>query len=129
MSAIEQILGLDEEGAMTLLSEWIRNRNFYVSPEVTATTLTECQVDALRFLSGGSNATCGSNSTSYASCVPEKCGVFENASLADLWGDTSCKLRCLIKIYLVLDPAALTIADALYLNNNSGRDTIQKVSI
>ena len=92
MSAIEQILGLDEEGAMTLLSEWIRNRNFYVSPEVTATTLTECQVDALRFLSGGSNATCGSNSTSYASCVPEKCRLFEKSSLDELWHNTDCKL-------------------------------------
>ena len=92
MSAIEQIVG---EGAMTLLSEWIRRRNFIVRPKATAeldTTLTDCQLDALRFLSGGPNATCGSNSTSYASCVPEKCELFENASLADLWGNTGCKL-------------------------------------
>jgi uncharacterized protein YegL len=92
MSAIEQILG---DGAMTLLSEWIRRRNFFVRPKATAeldTTLTDCQLDALRFLSGGPNATCGSNSTNYASCVPEKCGLFENASLDDLWRDTDCTL-------------------------------------
>jgi len=77
---------------MTLLSEWIRRRNFFVRPKATATTLTDCQLDALRFLSGGPNATCGSNSTSYASCVPEKCRLFENVSLGDLLGNTDCKL-------------------------------------
>ena len=92
MSAIEQILG---DGAMTLLSEWIRRRNFFVRPKATAeldTTLTDCQLDALRFLSGGPNATCGSNSTSYASCVPEKCRLFEKSSLDELWHNTDCKL-------------------------------------
>jgi hypothetical protein len=90
---------------MTWLSDWIRRRNFIVRPKVTAeldTALTDCQLDALRFLSGGPDATCGSNSSSYASCVPEKCKLFENASIDDLWQNTECELRALFNIYLSL---------------------------
>ena len=79
---------------MTLLSEWIRRRNFFVRSKATAeldTILTDCQLDALRFLSGGPHATCGSNSTSYASCVPEKCRLFDNVSLDELLDNTDCK--------------------------------------
>ena len=98
MSAIEQILG---EGAKTWLSDWIRRRNFIVRPQATAdleTTLTDCQLDALRFLSGGLDATCGSNSTSYASCLPEKCGLFKDVSINDLWQNSECKSRSLFNI-------------------------------
>jgi hypothetical protein len=120
---------------MTLLSEWIRRRNFFVRSKATAeldTILTDCQFDALRFLSSGPHATCGSNSTSYASCVPEKCRLFDNVSLDELLDNTDCKFymsRQDLSGGTILDLATLTIPDTLYLNNSSGRDDIQRVSI
>ena len=76
---------------------------------------TDCQLDALRYLGNGSEATtCGvCNSTDYLGIVPESCRLFENASLDNLWDPTDCKLEFLAEICLVLDQATLTISDSL----------------
>ena len=130
MSPIQQILGLDEKRAISWLNAWTKKRNYENAAKNAAkdtTPLDDCQLDALRYLGSGSEATCGvlCNSTDYSGIVPERCELFENVSLDDLWHIADCKFN----IYLVLDQATLTIPDTLYLNNNSGRDDIQRDSI
>ncbi len=94
MSPIQQILGLDEdeEGAIFWLDEWTKERNYL--NKASYKPLTDCQLDALRYLDNGSEATCGvlCNITDYSGIVPEPCGLFENASLDELWVENVCKL-------------------------------------
>ncbi len=125
LSPIQEILGLDENGTISWLNKWTKTRN--EGNEASYNPLTGCQLDALRYLGSGPEATCEvCNSTDYAGIVPEPCKLFENAaSLDELWDNTDCKLRCLVNIYLVLDQATLTISDTLNLNNNSGRGNLR----
>ena len=111
MSAIQHILGLDEELAISWLNKWTKIRN--EENKAAHKHPTDCQLDALRYLGNGSEATCEvCDRTDYAGIVPEPCGLFENASLDVLWVNNDCKLRCLVNISLVLDQATLTLSNA-----------------
>jgi hypothetical protein len=113
LSPIQQILGLDEELAISWLNEWTKTRNFVIKNAPSYEPLNDCQLDALRYL-GSPESTCGvlCNITDYSGIVPKPCGLFENAPLDELWVNNDCKLRCLVNIYLVLDQATLTLSNA-----------------
>jgi hypothetical protein len=113
LSPIQQTLGLDKDRAISWLNEWTKIRN--EENKASHKPPTDCQLDALRYLGNGSEATtCGvCNSTDYLGIVPESCRLFENASLDNLWDPTDCKLEFLAEICLVLDQATLTISDSL----------------
>jgi hypothetical protein len=116
LSPIQHILGLDEdeERAISWLNEWTKERNYdnYNNNDPSYEPLSECQLDALRYL-GSPESACGvlCNITDYSGIVPEPCGLFENASLDELWNNTYCKLRCLVNIYQALDQATLTLSN------------------
>ena len=56
--------------------------------------MTELELDALRYLGGGEEATCGAtNSTEYAGIIPEKC-PFQSDMPNDVWHNTDSKLQC-----------------------------------
>ena len=92
LSVIDQILG---EDATTWLNDWIKRRNWIVQPDSIAPdfSLTDCQLDGLRFTSGGENSTCGCNSTSTDTfdLVLMKCDRFETITLNDLNQNNECK--------------------------------------
>jgi hypothetical protein len=104
---------LEEEGAISWLNKWTKERNLNKN-KTNTTDLTDCQLDAMWNL-GSSETTCGvlCNITDYAGIVPEPCKFSKIASLDKLWVNNDCKLRCLVNIYLVLDQATLTISDSL----------------
>lgn len=52
--------------------------------------LTECELDGLRFLGGGEQATCGVCNGTYAGIVPEKC-PFQSDLPNNLWHNTDMK--------------------------------------
>ncbi|KAL7545567.1 hypothetical protein ACHAWF_009001 [Thalassiosira exigua] len=69
MDALAKILGEDASSS-TMLDRFVMLSTARC-PEIS---LTECELDALRFLGGGAEATCGvCNGTSYAGIIPEKC--------------------------------------------------------
>ena len=66
--AIEQVLGEDVASSMIL------NRFFLLSTaQCPIINLTECKLDALRYLGGGDEAICGACKMGYEGIVPEKC--------------------------------------------------------
>ena len=87
MSAIEQILG-EEATSSTMLERFVA-RSTASCPKVE---LSACELDALQFLSGGKDATCGvCNSTNYAGIVPETCPSQSDLP-NDLWDNSDSKL-------------------------------------
>ena len=69
MSAIEQVLG-EKATSSTMLERFVA-RSTALCPKIE---LSACELDALRFLSGGEDATCAvCNTTNYAGIVPETC--------------------------------------------------------
>jgi uncharacterized protein YegL len=87
MSAIEQVLG-EEATSSTMLERFVA-RSTASCPKVE---LSACELDALRFLSGGEDATCGvCNSTNYAGIVPETCPSQSDLP-NDLWDNSDSKL-------------------------------------
>jgi Mg-chelatase subunit ChlD len=86
MAAIEQVLGEDPTSS-TMLERFVV-RSTASCPKIE---LSECELDALRFLSGDKDATCGKcNSTSYAGFIPEKC-PFQSDLPNDLWNNSKSK--------------------------------------
>lgn len=86
MDALEQVLGEDATSS-TMLQKFIQ-LSTAVCPKIE---LTECELDALRFLGGGEEATCGvCDDTDYVGIVPEKC-PFQSDLPNNLWENTDCK--------------------------------------
>lgn len=84
MAALEQVLGEDAMSS-TMLKRFI----MLSTARCPKLELTECELDALRFLGGGEEATCGMcNSTSYTGIVPEKC-PFQSDLPNNLWQNTA----------------------------------------
>ncbi|KAL3827393.1 hypothetical protein ACHAXA_003127 [Cyclostephanos tholiformis] len=85
MEALDRVL---EEDATTWLTDWIKNRGKRQAKN-TKLALDDCQLDALRYLGGGDEATCGEcNKTSYEGVVvPAKC-EYNISSLQILWDNT-----------------------------------------
>ncbi|KAL3826889.1 hypothetical protein ACHAXA_000857 [Cyclostephanos tholiformis] len=80
MSAIKQILG-EEATSSTMLERFVA-RSTALCPKIE---LSACELDALRFLSGGEDATCAvCNTTDYAGIVPETC-PFQSDLPKDPW--------------------------------------------
>ena len=80
MDAFEQVLGEDATSS-TMLERFV----LLSTARCPRIDLTECELDALRFLGGGEQATCGvCNSTTYAGIVPEKC-PFQSDLPNNLW--------------------------------------------
>ncbi|KAL3788697.1 hypothetical protein ACHAW5_010560 [Stephanodiscus triporus] len=87
MSAIERILG--EEATSSIMLERFVARSTASCPKIE---LSACELDALRFLSGGEDATCGvCNSTNYSGIVPETCPS-QNYLPNDLLDNSDSKL-------------------------------------
>mmetsp|Transcript_11387 Transcript_11387/g.21552 ORF Transcript_11387/g.21552 Transcript_11387/m.21552 type:complete len:729 (+) Transcript_11387:264-2450(+) len=83
MDAMEQVLGEDATSS-TMLERFV----LLSTARCPKIDLTECELDALRFLGGGEGATCGvCNATDYTGIVPEKCGL-ESDLPSDLWHNT-----------------------------------------
>ena len=83
MDALEQVL--DEDAASsTMLQRFI----MWSSARCPSIQLSECELDAMRFLGAGEEATCGvCDSTSYSGIVPEKCS-FNSDLPSNLWDNT-----------------------------------------
>lgn len=90
MDALYRLHG--ENNTDLLFQEWRKKSNVEGCPAIDP---TECQLESLRFLGGGVNATCGvCNDTNYdASIVPAKCppNVTEQIEAIDLWHNTESK--------------------------------------
>lgn len=83
MDGIEQVLG---ENATS--SSMLRRFVSLSTANCPKIELSECELDALRFLGGGTEATCGiCNSTNYTGIVPEKC-PFQSDLPNNLWQNT-----------------------------------------
>ena len=93
MDALEQVLDEDATSS-TMLDRFI----MWSTARCPDIQLTECELDALRFLGGGEEATCGiCNSTSYAGIVPEKCS-FNSDLPNNLWDNTESECLVLFRI-------------------------------
>ena len=87
LDSLERIHG--ENTTKELYQKWIMKSSIEGCPSIEP---NECQLEALRFLGGGDNATCGvcNNTRPDASIMPEICP--SNASLPiDLWHNIDCK--------------------------------------
>ena len=83
MDALEQVLGEDAMSS-NMLDRFV----MLSTARCPSIQLTECELDALRFIGGGEEATCGvCNSTSYSGIVPEKCS-FNSDLPNNLWDNT-----------------------------------------
>ena len=97
MDSIERVLG---SNATSWYLEWLTQTPVIDCPVIDP---TECQLDALRFLGGGEDSTCGvcNNTSSYASFVSEQCP--SNSTLpTDLWQNNECEF-CLHALVLALE--------------------------
>lgn len=82
MDALEQVLG-EEATSSTMLDRFV----LLSTARCPKLNLTECELDALRYLGGGEDATCGRCSSGYAGIVPQQCrGVSDLPR--DLWAST-----------------------------------------
>jgi len=86
MTALEEVLG-ESATSSTMLDRFV----LLSTARCPAINLTECQLDALRYLGGGEEATCGrcssGTSSGYAGIVPTKCrGVSDLPR--NLWDNT-----------------------------------------
>jgi len=83
MDAIEKVLGEDSTSS-TMLERFV----LLSTARCPKIVLSECELDALRFLGGGKEATCGvCNITTYTGIVPEKC-PFQSDLPNNLWHNT-----------------------------------------
>lgn len=94
MDSIERILGSDASDAWLLETSWFQEWMMESSSVegCAPINLTKCQLDALRFLGGGEDATCGlcNNTSSYTSFMPEVCP--SNTTVpSDLWQNNECE--------------------------------------
>ena len=93
MDGIEEILGEDSTSS-TMLDRFV----LLSTARCPKIELSELELDALRYLGGGEDATCGaSNATSsagYVGIVPEKC-PFQSDLPNNLWDNTNRK--CVIR--------------------------------
>ena len=88
MDALEQVLG-EDTGSSTMLQRFVQ----LSTAQCPSIDLTECELDALRFLGGGRQATCGvCKSTVYSGIVPEKCSSLGHLP-NNLWHNTDSKFR------------------------------------
>ena len=85
MDAFEQVLG-EGSTSSSMLQRFIQ----LSTARCPKLGLTECELDGLRFLGGGEQATCGVCNSTYADIVPEKC-PFQSDLPNDLWHNTDSK--------------------------------------
>jgi len=125
MDAMEKIIGEDATSS-PMLQRFI-DLSTARCPKID---LSECELDALRFLGGGERATCGlCNNTGYIGIVPEKC-PFASDWPSQLWANTDMEGKSFLErscckegFEEVDDPLDLcTIARAKSVNeeNSSG---------
>ena len=83
MDAFEQVLGENAQSS-TMLQRFIR----LSTAQCPKIDLSECQLEGLRYLAGGEEATCGiCNSTDYPGIVPTEC-PFKPDLPKNLWQNT-----------------------------------------
>lgn len=86
MDALEMVL--EEDAASSSMLQRFVQLSTARCPKIE---LSECELDALRFLGAGEQATCGvCNSSSFTGIVPEKC-PFQSDWPNDLWHNTDSK--------------------------------------
>lgn len=89
MDDVEQILG-EEASSSNMLDRFV----LLSTARCPKIELTEYELDALRFLGGGEEATCGASNattgTSYAGVVPEKCAT-QSDYPNNMWENTDSK--------------------------------------
>mmetsp|Transcript_28669 Transcript_28669/g.52984 ORF Transcript_28669/g.52984 Transcript_28669/m.52984 type:complete len:542 (+) Transcript_28669:127-1752(+) len=85
MDALEQVLGEDATSSTTM--QRFVMLSTAICPKLE---LTECELDALRFLGGGEEATCGVCNSTYTGIIPETCS-FQSDLPNNLWHNTDSK--------------------------------------
>ena len=119
MDALEQLLGED-----TASSSMLKRFVLLSTARCPRIELTECELDALRFLGGGEQGTCGlCSSSSYAGIIPEQC-PFQSDLPNNLWHNTDSKrapARCTLNAFL-LKPAHFCFRLLL----RSGRNVVRR---
>ena len=96
MDALEQVLG-EDAGSSTMLQRFVQ----LLTAQCPIIGSTECELDALRFLGGGDQATCGvCTSTVYSCIVPEKCSSLSYLP-NNLWHNTDSKSFALFRPLLI----------------------------
>ena len=109
MADIEEILGLRDDDATTWLKAWIDAKEYFTVKQNSDSvkTLDECELDALRFQSGGESAICGRcNNTNYKyllNLTSKACG-HKFDSLDSLLNNTDCEYTRV----LIMTPSPLT---------------------
>ncbi len=102
MDSLKRIHG--ENTTDLMFQNWINSRSTMIGacPVIDP---TDCQLEKLRFLGGGENATCGvCNNTSYDSSVaPEKCPSNDSLSIS-LWNNIESK--CEVMVLLISTSAS-----------------------
>ena len=86
---LEQVLGEDASSS-TMLDRFV----LLSTARCPTIELTECEIEALRFLGGGEEATCGACNTAetgYSSILPENC-PFQSDLPNNCWNNTESKL-------------------------------------
>jgi hypothetical protein len=97
MDALEQVLGEDATSS-AMLDRFVMLSTARC-PEIR---LTECELDALRFLGGGEEATCGlCNNTNNEGIVPEQC-PFHSDLPNNLWANTFSKFEVNVETCVVM---------------------------
>ena len=85
MDTLEQVLGEDATSS-TMLQRFV----LLSTARCPKLGLTECELDALRFLGGGEEATCGVCNSTYTGIIPETCS-FQSDLPNNLWHNTDSK--------------------------------------
>lgn len=86
LDAFEQILGEDAQSS-TMLQRFVR----LSTAKCPKIDLSECQLEYLRYLAGGKEATCGiCNPTDYPDIVPKECPLKPDLP-TNLWQNTDCE--------------------------------------
>mmetsp|Transcript_9306 Transcript_9306/g.13963 ORF Transcript_9306/g.13963 Transcript_9306/m.13963 type:complete len:140 (-) Transcript_9306:415-834(-) len=96
--ALEQVLGEDAQ-CSTMLQRFV----LLSTAQCPKIHLSECQLDALRYLSGGQEATCGRcNSTEYPGIIPAECSLKpdlpNNLWQNTEWRESSTKIVLAVKL-------------------------------
>mmetsp|Transcript_21013 Transcript_21013/g.42902 ORF Transcript_21013/g.42902 Transcript_21013/m.42902 type:complete len:692 (-) Transcript_21013:160-2235(-) len=82
MDALEQVLGEDATSS-AMLERFV----LLSTARCPRLNLTECELDALRYLGGGEDATCGKCTSGRSGIVPEQCRAVSDLP-RDLWANT-----------------------------------------
>ena len=123
MDAIESVLG-EGSSSSTMLDRFVA----LSTARCPKLELSDCELEALRYLGGGDEATCGvCNSTSYAGIVPQKCPFISDLP-NNLWANTDMEGKS-YEDRACCEPGGTTPSDVCPLQNPIGAGAIAGIVI